>query len=185
MRNLLIVLLCFVSIQVSAQSLPQVRAFEGEFSYGMAIPTNDLGGDVKVGKNRLLQLEVRYNLPWHPIDVGVLLRGTTIHRLYEPVDDVWPTDADWDVSAWYTMAVADYNFRRGSDASFFVGLGAGIGSQDAWNDDDVDVKFCMMPRVGVELWKHLRLTLAYTYMDKQTNNFGLSIGVVFGGGNKK
>lgn len=44
--------------------------------------------------------------------------------------------------------------------------------------------FCFMPRVGVELFHHLRITLDYKLQEKANRHVGISLGVVFGGGRR-
>ena len=186
MKKLFLLALLLWTINAVAQERT-VRAFEGEFSWGVALPTNGLG-DKALLDARLFQLEARYNFAESPFDVGVLIKGAYLMRERENPAETWPgqyEDKKYDITTWHTMAVADYNFCREKKASFFVGLAAGCGSEDAWNEKTVDVKFCFMPRCGVELWHRLRVTLSYTHMDKRTNHFGMGVGVVFGGGKKK
>ena len=67
----------------------------------------------------------------------------------------------------------------------FVGLGLGV----AWSDINADgsrkgTHFAVMPRVGVELSHHLRITLAYKIFERANNHLTLSLGYVFGGGRR-
>lgn len=41
-----------------------------------------------------------------------------------------------------------------------------------------------MPRIGVELLHHLRVTLDYKFQEKANRHIGLTLGVVFGGGRR-
>ena len=106
------------------------------------------------------------------------------------------------------MAVADLNLLREKGISFFVGLGAGYGwvasegstistqlpdslkdKYDALLTAKENSVFTIMPRVGVELFHFLRATLYYTApadkeLVKEHGHFGVSLGVVFGGGVK-
>ena len=183
---LLLAFLLVAAIEAVAQERI-IRAFEGEISLGVHTPINGLGDNV-ICNATLIQLEGRYNFVSLPMDVGVLIRGAKLMRERENPQETWPgwyEDKKYDITTWHTMAVADYNFRREKKASFFVGLAAGCGSENAWNEKPVNPKFCFMPRCGVELWHHLRITLSYTHMDKRTNHIGVSLGGVFGGGKKK
>ncbi len=183
-------LLFFAVLLLATHTVAQertVRAVEGEFSWGASLPTNGLGDQVLLDARDFV-LEARYNFAKVPVDVGVLLKGAYLMRERENPAETWPgryEDKKYDVTTWHTMAVADYNFRRDKNVSFFVGLAAGCGSEDAWNEKPVNVKFCAMPRCGVELWHHLRVTLSYTFMDKRTNHLSMGLGVVFGGGKKR
>lgn len=183
---ILLLLLLFPVAQLFAQERT-IRAFEGEVSLGVDLPINGVGDQVLLDA-RMPHIELRYNFARLPMDVGVLIKGAYLMRERENPQETWPgwyEDKKYDITTWHTMAVADYNFRREKKASFFVGLAAGCGSENAWNEKPVNPKFCFMPRCGVELWHHLRITLSYTHMDKRTNHIGLSIGGVFGGGKKK
>ena len=85
--------------------------------------------------------------------------------------------------------VADYNFARpNKHVLFYVGAGVGIGDIDETdyaegpNGSSATLKF--VPRAGVELFQHVRLTL-----NLNTYNFSsiypiVSLGIVFGGGRK-
>lgn len=186
MKKILMLVVLLLATHTMAQERT-IRAVEGGFSWGASLPTNGLGDKVLLDARDFI-FEARYNFAKVPVDVGALLKGVYLIRERENPQETWPgwyEDKKYDITTWHTMAVADYNFRREKKVSCFVGLAAGCGSEDAWNEKPVDVKFCFMPRCGVEFWHHLRLTLSYTHMDKRTSHLGLSIGGVFGGGKKK
>ena len=97
------------------------------------------------------------------------------------------------------LVVTDYNFRRYNKISFFTGIGLGYATLDNslpisfddskpnWGGFLTGYKkgsFCFMPRIGVELFHHLRMTLDYKLQEKANRHFGFSLGVVFGGGRK-
>ena len=88
--------------------------------------------------------------------------------------------------------VADYNFARpNKQVLFYVGAGVGIGDIDETDYTEgpngssaTFTKLHVMPRAGVELFQHVRLTLSLN-----TYNFSsiypiVSLGIVFGGGRK-
>ena len=85
--------------------------------------------------------------------------------------------------------VSDYNFARpNKNFLFFVGAGVGIGEHEKSGYADgstrITSQFIFMPRAGIELVQHVRLTL-----NVSTYNFSavypiVSLGVVFGGGRK-
>ena len=106
-------------------------------------------------------------------------------------------NAYWDVGVrasisnvgYNSVIVSDYNFaKRNKNFLFFAGAGLGLGTYD--ESDYVDgptgtsTQLKFMPRVGVELFQHVRLTL-----NLNTYNFSsiypiVSLGIVFGGGRK-
>ncbi|MBR7182565.1 MAG: hypothetical protein IKD41_01065, partial [Alistipes sp.] len=90
------------------------------------------------------------------------------------------------------LAVVDFNLRRAKNFSIFVGCGVGYGMlindiEKISEIGDIDKLgcFCVMPRVGVELFHHLRATLYYKNLKTEQSHFGVNLGVVFGGGKKK
>ena len=119
-------------------------------------------------------IEARYNFrsPW---DIGL---RENINNYFA---DGGITPATYDITT-------DYNFRQGNNISFFVGVGAGLTTY-TYSDPyttfwDRRNMFHFMPRAGVELINRVRLTAYFdTYSNKYLdNNFGLSAGLVLGGG---
>ncbi len=54
-----------------------------------------------------------------------------------------------------------------------------------YKDDDNDVQGCgVVPRVGIELYRHIRITLAGHLGKKIYNTVGLTVGYTFGIGKK-
>ncbi|WP_300904538.1 outer membrane beta-barrel protein [uncultured Alistipes sp.] len=188
-------LLCFM--QGNAQTVQssvadrKVGRLEGEIGVGLSFGADKLNFD----KNRLgatFYAEARYNMQRVPLDVGVQVAGTIFHR--ESVDA-----GELKFKTWNVMAVTDYNFRCHTKISFFAGMGLGYASLDHsapivfddsqpnWGGFSTGTKtgsFCFMPRVGVELFHHLRVTLDYKLQEKANRHFGLSLGVLFGGGRR-
>ena len=88
-----------------------------------------------------------------------------------------------------------YNFRRSKNILFFAGMGLGLASHEnaapiiLIGDNSYDIggsssSFCLMPRFGIELFHHLRVTFNYKLEEKANRHFNISVGVVFGGGRK-
>ena len=188
-------LLCFMQgIAQTSQSTVadrKVGCIEGEIGGGFAFGADKLNFD----KNKLgatFYAEVRYNIQRVPLDVGVQVGGTIFHR--ESVNA-----GQLKFKTWNVMAVTDYNFRRYKKISFFAGIGLGYASLDNsapitfddsqpnWGGFSTGTKtgsFCFMPRIGVELFHHLRVTFNYKLEEKANRHFNISVGVVFGGGRK-
>ena len=202
-RKLMIVALMamlFVGVQ-SADA--QVRKWEAEIGVGGISPTNKLEFDKNtLGWNVLV--EARRNLNMLPLDLGLRVDGNVFKREYKSLEDLKNTQ----FKSFNAMAVADLNLFRKSKIQVFVGCGLGYGwlanqvyeigkadgtldtvdkVKDAWNSKSALVA---MPRVGVELFHHLRATLYYKVpadkvLVKEQGHFGLSLGVVLGGGLKE
>lgn len=137
------------------------------------------GGIISYG-NYAIGAEARYNFdsPW---DVGI--NGSTNYN------------------SSMLSVVGDYNFSRSNIAALFVGLGAGYAYSDIlderpannwWNGMGVDRSsgemsnlFYLYPRIGLELCEHIRLTITTNIYDFKKSDFMVSLGVAFGGGNRK
>ena len=167
----------------------KVGRIEGEIGGGFSFGADKLNFD----KNKLgatFYAEARYNMQRVPLDIGVQAGGTIFHR--ESVNA-----GQLKFRTWNVMAVSDYNFRRCKKISLFAGIGLGYASldhsapitfddsQSNWGGFSTGTRtgsLCFMPRIGVELFHHLRVTLDYKLQEKANRHFGLSLGVVFGGG---
>lgn len=163
--------------KMNAQNITPVKPFEFEISIG-----GTYGIDKYVGKKLIgpaLALESRYNFPQNPMDLGLEIYGGSTARKYE--------DSNLSNRILSLSLYSDYNFRRGKKFSPFFGVGVGIASyqivQGYYGNDAVKAIFT--PRFGLEMLNHFRIT-AYSKLGyKGYNNFGISVGYVFGGGRKK
>ena len=161
-RFTLLLALLFSATLSFAQDEIRVRRIEVEPSIGL-------------GDGIALAIEVRNNI--------------------SPRWDIGPR-ASMDFHGSQASIVSDYNFvRPDKDILFFVGGGVGIGHVS--RDVDVDssyggiatgedaMRLLIMPRAGIELFQHVRLTLyVNTYNFSSIDPF-LSLGIVFGGGRKE
>lgn len=67
-----------------------------------------------------------------------------------------------------------------------MGYSGHVALVDAIDDtNDGRETFMVVPRVGVELWRHLRFTLAANISCKYFHNASLTVGYVIGGGKKR
>lgn len=80
--------------------------------------------------------------------------------------------------------VVDYNFRMSKHVSSFVGGGLGMAIVDVDLGYNQFNSICFTPRLGVELFKHLRMTLDYRLLKWDLSFWNCSVGFVLGGGNK-
>lgn len=171
-------------MQLKAQTA-RVRPIEFEIRYGLDAPLERLPhSDKSLGF--ALGMELRYNFKDSPMDLGVTIDFTSAY--YEFKQE--PETLEQFNSKTLIGITSDYNFRQGGKVNPFVGLGVGLGVHDALMDVVDDTNDCnntiaIAPRCGVELWRHLRLTLAANISCKYYNNISLTVGCVFGGGKKK
>lgn len=189
---LLLAIFCLSHGKAQDKSTYSIGSIEGEIGAGVAFGTNKLGFD-KINPGAAFYAEVRHNFKKLPFDVGVHVAGTIFHRESDKAGQL-------KFKSWNVLAVTDYNFMQKSKVSFFAGVGVGYASlensapivfddsQTNWAGFSTGKKngsFCFMPRVGVELFHHLRITAAYKLAEKANSHFDLTIGVVFGGGIRK
>lgn len=120
-------------------------------------------------------LEARWNLRNIPLDLGITIN--TSGRRHGGLD--YQTAA--------LLAVSDWNFRRGQKVSPFVGLGVGTAYMQRGYlfYKEEQTAFALMPRVGLELFRHLRVGVTLNVTKTPYSNMAVSVGYAFGGGLKK
>ena len=155
----------------------EVRRVEGEIGAGMVLGLWGLDYE-HCTPGPKINLELRYNLPKVPVDVGLHISPYAVCR-NRTIDQHKDKDSN---RALDLMVVSDYNFRRGQKVSFFAGAGLGVTAQSS---PRILTLLSAMPRVGVEFSNHLRLTAAFSFSQREVSHFSLSVGGVFGGGPKK
>lgn len=163
-----------------------IQKFEGEAYLGLTIPLGNFhDGEKVVGPD--LGLELRYNIPRTAWDYGMSLNvSTAIYKYY----DYPKTDWYWEQSnrSINIMAVGDYNLRQGLKFNPYLGIGIGLSFYDTINEvvyNDSGVSFVLRPRIGVELFRHLRIGIFSTITKTGYSNLGISLGGVIGGRPKK
>ena len=172
MKRFLFVLFALLPMCSFAQEV-EVRRVEGSISLGASFFEDSFYESTAGEIGLLSSVELRYNFRSVPMDVGVMsmldIRGGDC----ELCNGSWEGDLSF-------LAVTDYNFHRGRKVSYFVGAGVGA---TFYNADTT--KLCIMPRVGMEFFNHLRLTMAYMAGLNAKNTLNLTLGVAIGGGRKK
>lgn len=170
----------------------EIRAVEVElgagFPFGVCRLREAGFGRYRTGVTGIV--EVRYNFKRSPFDVGFQLRPTALNR------SLTGGQGNCTFTSVALMVTSDYNFRRGTGCSLFVGLGAGYASltesaavrfdehSGGFYDNGPRSSVCVMPRAGVEIGYHWRITFAYQFMERANRNFSIAVGISFGGGRK-
>lgn len=162
-----------------------IKRYEGEAYLGLTSPLGNYHqGKAIVGPE--LGLEIRCNLPYSKWDYGILANVST---------SVYELDGDT-LSEWYweqsnrsinIMSVCDYNFRQESKFNPYIGLGVGISLYDTINEvvyDESGVAAVFRPRIGIELFRHLRIGAYANIIKHGFNNIGVKISGVIGWTNK-
>lgn len=164
-----------------------VGKMEGGISVGSTLPLGGgYGGKIKPGT--VLNGELRYNFANTGWDCGVLLQFNNSLRDFDMADDSYYYQNNLNSSF---AVVGDYNFRQGDRINPFAGLGVGcsIGviSRLQKYDEDFQSKAAavFLPRVGVELFHHVRVTLGAQISRRGFHTLDLSVGFVLGGRPKK
>ena len=125
------------------------------------------------------------------LGTGGILLALEVRNNINPHWDIGPR-AGMDFYGTTADVVSDYNFiRPNKNVMFFVGAGMGAGDVSevgrvGISDGPVETttKFHFMPRAGVELFQHARLTATlHTYNFSQAYIM-FSLGVAIGGGRK-
>lgn len=157
-----------------------VQNFEGEAKIGFTMP---LGGYHQYSNcaSFTFGIEGRYNITDTPWDCGLLLQLDAAGRDFDD-GKVSLTQTNRTLTCAVT---GEYNFRQGRRVNPFVSLALGIGRYDQVGDNaDIvspGVGFVCMPRVGVELFHHVRLTAHCLFVRHGFTTAGLSVGFVIGG----
>lgn len=185
----IVALLCVFSSNAQSSEICRIGRVEGELGTGVVFGADKLNFDDS-NTGGTFQVELRYNLRRIPLDVGLQIGGTIFQRTSDYAGVL-------KFKTWNVTVVSDYNFRQCKPVSFFAGLGVGYAaldnsspivfenSQPNWGGFSAGHKtasICIMPRAGVELWHRLRLTCFYKWEEKANRHFGVTLGIVFGGG---
>lgn len=178
MKQRLLLLILLVSGWLGAAAQCHVGRFEFEASVGFTQPIGRFVSD----SWRLVHafaLEARFNLPRQPLDFGFEYYFGKTPRQHEGLE--------WKARVMGYSLFMDYNFRRGMKFAPFVGAGIGLGSCKNVNGTSVGPegnRMLFSPRIGVEFFRHVRLTAYARFAGRSYNHLGLSLGIVLGGGRR-
>lgn len=188
MRKILNLVVAVVLLSMATKAAAQdgyvvrdVGAVEVELSVGLATAANSMPRFGESHEGVDAGVEVRYNFAAAPVDLGLSLSVCTMSR----GDNIANIVQSYKFVSESLLLTSDYNFLQGRSVSPFVGLGVGV----AWCDINADgskhgTHFALMPRAGVELSHHVRITLGYKIFEKANNHLVLSVGFAFGGGKR-
>lgn len=180
----MVVMLCMSNMAKAQRQ--EIKRFEFELGAGLTTPLGSYH-DGKAQTGAALEMQGRYNFKGSPWDCGLLLELTTARRGFAPMDrtdlDIWQSNR--------TLAFAAtgaYNFRQGNKINPFAGVAIGVANNDVVGDDiypSTGTSLFFSPRIGVEFFRHLRLTISSNISKKGHHNLQLSLGLVIGGGRKR
>lgn len=178
--------LAFSSITAWAGGVKHVG---GSVNVGVDFPLDQSyhNGDNKMSV--MASLDVRVYLKSLPIDVGGYLSFWAVGRRfpepgYNPDDPGnLPSVVNFNQSnnSFTIGALSHWYFRPDRKVNPFAGLGVGVSvyntPHDFYPSEGCTVSFS--PRVGVELWKHLRIGIQTQLMRRGYNSMALTIGASF------
>lgn len=127
--------------------------------------------------------EIKYVFRKVPVDLGLNASAQIFSRTGE--------NEKQDFMSWNIMAVSDYSFYQTSTMRLYAGLGVGL-SFFEWNHHIMRVGpstyasgggdysiLCAMPRIGINFYNHLNVSLGYIFEDSANSNLNLRIAYVF------
>lgn len=183
-RIVLLIMVALNGVLLSAQ-IRTISPVEFEINLGAGIATDKLDY-VWHSMMQAYGVEVRYNFPDARFDFGGGIRGGAMTRSSE--DLFYKTFIPVQF-----YGVVDYNYAVSDRLTLFAGLAAGVAYQYvqpsaicdmAWAANTYNGKKWspyISPRVGMECWDRLRVTMAYHWMDQGSRYTGIHLGYVFGG----
>lgn len=195
----LLLFLFTVNKAFSQGQAPEVKSLEYEIQLGATLPFGSYHeGKANVGP-LLGPVELRYNVEDSPFDISLSLGLSTAIwdiPVQKPVIDYDKEEFTGEYTSEmqeqnnrsaYLAIGGNYNFKQGRQCNPFVGLGLGLVYKDVLTGplDGEGTSPVIIPRFGVELFRHLRFTCASHISRNGWNNVSLAVGVVFGGGLKK
>lgn len=127
--------------------------------------------------------ELRYNLKRIPLSLGLdasvqIFKRSTGHE-------------ELNYYSSNIMIVSDYSFYRADNIKLYAGFGVGTGSFEetenvrrgdrpgSYTSSEGESLFCFMPRVGIEMLNHFRVSMGYLFEDAANRNLYLRVGYSF------
>lgn len=152
---------------------------------GLTMPIRNIGGsDVREVAGLNAGFEVRKNLSSMPLSVGADLFVASSTRHKEKLEGGHSSNSQRMAGV---AAVCDYNLLMSQNASLFFGTGVGLAQRHTVRSGiDKGIGICpeygilLSPRVGVDLWHHLRFTFEARFTQRDYNVVAFRIGYAFG-----
>lgn len=182
--------LCYTSTVYATDFLTKpvkVQRMEGEAGIGFSFPADSYHKmDGKLGLN--MGIALRYNIPESGFDCGIAIDLTGVTR--ECTNPWYPQYRMTQTNRIVGFSLTGgYNFRQGKKVNPFAEIGLGVGLYDSVGDVLYDVNgstgMLFTPKIGVELWHHLRIYASSHIIRKGFNSLDIGIAVVIGGRPKK
>jgi hypothetical protein len=181
MKKFLIILFNILVLNVYGQDSITVKTLEFEPFLGTTYGLSSEAGSRKIGP--ALGIEGRWNFQRY-IDIGIQAYLGQAVTSYKEVSVRCRTIS--------LTVFGDYNWNRGLNYSPFIGFGVGYNKYEIvdsgwypYKYDDTNVEGVgAIPRIGMEFFRHIRVTLTGHLGKKLYNTIGLTVGYAFGGGKR-
>lgn len=176
MKRLITILLNLLLPFILCHAQERVGVIEGEVALGLV---GGAGHDsFATSQSGEATAEIRFNLPRCPLSLGLQLGVVKYSR-----------EEQKKYRHEHTTIYTDYNYRPHRAFNLFVGIGLGYGetvrsaSNSSPNSPTNEFRqhFTFAPRLGVELFNTLRLSLESKILTREYTYWGLSLGLVIGG----
>lgn len=176
MRSQIISVLLLFAASYSLYSQERVGVIEGELALGLV---GGAGHDsFDTSQSGEVYTEIRFNIPNSPLSMGLQLGVVKYSR-----------EEQKKYRHEHTTIYTDYNYRPHRAFNIFGGIGIGYGEtiRSASNfspnspTNEFRQHFTFAPRLGVELFNTLRLSLESKILMREYTYWGLSLGLVIGG----
>lgn len=186
MKKLIVLLvLLFFYTSISAQKYNNVKVFEFELGVGGNLSNTTSAYKSAIGFQAYA--ETRLNIPGTGFDMGFQFDLAAMRGIIEG------STQNAKITCTPLTTFYDYSYRGWKNVALFGGLGLGVArsmSKYLYDDmstwDSVVFSYTLNPRIGVELFNHLRVTFEYSISTDPVNTYcSLTIGGVIGGGYKR
>lgn len=175
MRLIAFTILAILSVITCNAQYSFLKNMDVELWDGICIPTLKCNnGQNKIGMS--LGANFRYNFENKPWDCGAYIQLDQARRL---IDDKKSNNK----TAAFGL-LGSYNFNNRNIINPFISIGVGAGYNQSSNNErnTSNSKWAMVliPKIGIELWRFIRLNTYFQLSNKYYNTFGLSLGLSFG-----
>lgn len=188
LATLLLIVACAASAYAAdfLEKPLDVQRMEGDANIGFSFPA-DSYHDMHARAGLNMGVALRYNIPNSGFDCGIAADFTGVMRGWD-----YPGHPEYDMHQTNRILgfslTGGYNFRQGRKVNPFAEIGIGVGLYDTVGDRLYDVSgtgVLFTPKIGVELWHHLRIYASSHIIRKGFNSLDIGIAVTIGGRAKK
>jgi hypothetical protein len=175
MRFNAFIILTILSVILCNAQYSYLKNLEVELWDGICVPTLKCDSEQnKIGMS--LGANFRYNFKNKPWDCGIYIQLDQARRITDKKRSNNKT------ASFGLLGSYNFNNRHSINPFISVGIGAGYNKFSGNEENASDSKWSMaiIPKVGIEFWRFIRLNTYLQLSNKYYNTFGLSLGLTFG-----